>query len=767
MILKRITAVAILFLFAQSLYASGASVDRKSQKVSNSEFVQLSGFVLEKGTKKPVGRQLFFVKENGMSIRTKKDGSFSLKLTPGRWTFVFPIMGYTPYQTIITVKRGERLFLTVRLEPLVYNPYRIVVRAEKKKGAVSVQRLSTEEALAIPGTNRDVFAAVSNLPGVNSISVFNGYGTGLIIRGSPPEDSLRMVGEHSVPFLYHFGGIESVIEPELVAGVDFFAGGYPSRYFNALGGVIQVDLRDPRTDRWGGYGNFSLLSASMMVEGPIGKKDSLAISFKRGMIDLYLLIANAAGAMGNAFDFTTYPMYYDMNMIYRHRFSRRNDLRIITIGSWDEVKAHFDNNSYNQQVGSSAVSRTAFMQVTGEWRYRKRGFRSILSPSVQVVGTHNNVGKDLYVNSIDVRGNLSYTFSKKVGKHNEIKAGLRALWGGYQLNISAFAIPKEGEVSFNPLDFEMVDHSTDFYWYSGMFVQDRMVYGGFTAIPGLTMMIDPHNKKWSVDPRLSVRYDFTKQWAVKAAGGIYSKLPANDESYRPWGTPGVGIEHSLHVVGGVEYHPIELLEIDVQGWYKNFFNMIVRNDQSDSSSYDNSGKGYAYGVEILLRHKKSDHFFGWISYSFGVSRRLDALGVGGNPPKWRPFDTDINHNLTVVASYKFNAYWQLGARFRLIGRDPYTDLTNSDYLYDTDNGFTTPFAKDSVNDARLPFYHQLDIRLDKYWLFDKWVLSTYLDIQNVYYHKNPIAVAYSADYSERVYAYSLPLMIFLGVKGDF
>ena len=109
----------------------------------------------------------------------------------------------------------------------------------------------------------------------------------------------------------------------------------------------------------------------------------------------------------------------------------------------------------------------------------------------------------------------------------------------------------------------------------------------------------------------------------------------------------------------------------------------------------------------------------------------------------------------------------MGARFRLIGQDPFTDLTNSDYIYDTDNGFTTPRPDAPINGSRLPFYHQLDVRLDKFWLFDKWVLSTYLDIQNVYYHKNPIATSYSIDYSEKVYTYSLPLMIFLGVKGDF
>lgn len=36
---------------------------------------------------------------------------------------------------------------------------------------------------------------------------------------------------------------------------------------------------------------------------------------------------------------------------------------------------------------------------------------------------------------------------------------------------------------------------------------------------------------------------------------------------------------------------------------------------------------------------------------------------------------------------------------------------------------------------KMPVYHQLDLRIDKVWYFNKWRLGFYLDIQNLYNYK--------------------------------
>jgi hypothetical protein len=41
-----------------------------------------------------------------------------------------------------------------------------------------------------------------------------------------------------------------------------------------------------------------------------------------------------------------------------------------------------------------------------------------------------------------------------------------------------------------------------------------------------------------------------------------------------------------------------------------------------------------------------------------------------------------------------------------------------------------------LNTLRVPDFHQLDIRIDKSWFFNKWSMNLYLDIENLYNFKS-------------------------------
>jgi len=747
------------------LYAEKPDIEKTVKKTVTSKKTSIAGEILERGTRAPVAKKNFYVlqgKKNVAKVRTDKKGKFSFALEPGKYTFSFPIIGYEKYETEVKIKKGEKIDLLFRLEPLVINPYKIVITGEKNKGEVSVQRITIAEASKIPGTNRDVLKAITSLPGVTNISIFNGYGSGLVIRGSSAGDSSTVVDEHGVPLLYHFGGIDPVIEPELVESLDFFAGGFSAEYFNTMGGVVQLNLRDPRDDRWGGYLNFSLLSASFMVEGPITKKDYIAVAFKRGMLDLYVLLAEKLGLIGNMFSFSTYPFYYDGTILYVHKFSKRNKLKMYLIGTWDEVKVGFDNQTTLQKMGNTVSTKLQFLQQTTEWHYKKKNFKSLLSPMVEVAWADIDAGSSAYFKNFYTQVELSEKMELKLNNNHKLRYGAKFYYGYYEMDVNLFAMPKEGEVAYNPLSEEIEDHSEGHYWFPGFYIMDEISFGGFLAVPGFNFIYDEHNRQMIFDPRLSLKYKFNDQWTIKAATGIYSQMPGNDESYEPWGTPGLRPEKAVHAILGVEYNPIDVLELDLQGYYKHFFDLVRRDNDDDLSSFSNGGIGYAYGVELLIRHKMTDKFFGWISYSFCMSERKDSPDG-----QWRPFDVDVNHNLIAVASYKPNKYWQLGLRFKLASGAPYSELMNTDYYFDADNRFTIPQYQGGVNDSRLPITHQLDIRIDKYWIFDNWILSTYLDIQNAYMAKNVLGVSYSGDFTEKVNTYGLPFMLFIGLKGDF
>lgn len=728
----------------------------------------ITGSVLELGTRRPLARATFFVVqgEQQQEVRTDKQGNFATALAPGKYRVVVPVVGYERFETEITVNENEDMELTLRVEPLVINPYQVIVREKRITGEVSAQRITVQEATAVPGVNRDVLRVITNMPGVNSISVFNGFGSGLIIRGSAPEDSIYRVNDQWIPFMYHFGGLESVIDPELVESVDFYAGGYAPEFVSGLGGVVKLNLRDPRTDRWGGYGNLSLFSTSAMVEGPIGDKDSVAVSFKRGFIDLYLMLVQELGIF-EAANFVTYPFYYDWSAQWVHKFSHKSKLKVMHIGAIDGTRLLTKDDAESARFSNYFNLDLSFYEVFAEWTYKTEDVTSLLSPIFVRNSFDGGMGPRAHLGIVNYQFGLYEKVSWRLNEANTLHAGLRLSGGFYDMNADFFAPPKEGEVSYNPFGAELVDDKIRGYFTPSLWVMQTISVGALTLSPGIASLWDTRNGHIFVDPRLMARYKINDDWTLKGAVGIYSQVPPADESHPTFGTPGLRPEHSMHLIGGVEYRVTDTIDLDIQGYYKRFWDLVVRIDPNDPTRYANEGIGYATGAELLLRHKMTDDFFGWLSYSFAVSRRKDAMGPDGGPAAWRPFDMDINHNITLVASYKFNKYWQLGGRFNFQTGVPYTNLLNVPTMYDADNDIYIPQYSGPVNPDRMPLRHQLDLRLDKYWLFESWILSTYLDVQNVYYQENAVGWAYNKDYTQRQKVSLLPIMVFFGFKGDF
>lgn len=117
----------------------------------------------------------------------------------------------------------------------------------------------------------------------------------------------------------------------------------------------------------------------------------------------------------------------------------------------------------------------------------------------------------------------------------------------------------------------------------------------------------------------------------------------------------------------------------------------------------------------------------------------------GGSAEYRLFDADQTHNLTAVGHYRLTPTWELGARFRYVTGSPTTEIVDATYDSDTDVYVPT---YGEYNASRLRPFHQLDVRVDKHFVFDSWRLTAYLDVQNAYKAANAEGVSYNYDYSE-------------------
>ena len=174
--------------------------------------------------------------------------------------------------------------------------------------------------------------------------------------------------------------------------------------------------------------------------------------------------------------------------------------------------------------------------------------------------------------------------------------------------------------------------------------------------------------------------------------------------------------------------------------------------------YDSTGKGRVYGAEWMVRHNFSNGLFGWMSYTVSRAERMDS-----GSESYRLFDQDQTHIFTVLGTYKLPMNWEVGGRWRLVSGNPTTPINGS--VYNSDNDAYEPVLGETNSD-RLEAFHQLDLRVDKRWVYQDWMLSIYLDIQNVYSRANTEGVSYSFDYTESQPAAGLPLLTILGIRGE-
>ncbi len=733
--------------------------------------VTISATIIEKGTRISLQNIKVYLRdlktgEIVASPVTGTKGDFLVTVKPGKYIAIITSSGYDKFEEEIDVNPEKENNFLFRVIPQIINPYRVVIRQKTKKSEISKQPISLQDAASLPGSNRDVLKSVTNLPGVNSVSVFNGYGNGIVIRGSAQEDSLFTVNEHSIPGFYHFGGFESIIEPEMIDSIDYNAGGFSAEYGNAMGGVISMNIRNPRTDRIGGYANLGFLSSSFMVEGPVSEKDSFYFSLKRGFLDQYIKIAEKVDEnRDNKIDFIEYPVYYDGSLMFNHTISEGNDLRLISIHSNDSMKFTNPEDPVSERYSDTLKYTEYFSTFMGEWHCKKGKLKSVLSPMYTLSQITWDQGERSYhkqqVNTFALSEKGEYRLN---GTH-KLTGGARLDSAHVNLDSNSMIIEKEGEISYDNQDLELKLNKDFNFFFPTVYLMDQVSAGDFTVTPGIHSFRDTYNKHNVFDPRLFVRYQITSKTAVKTAAGQYSQIPQYDEFLEPWGTRGLKPERSIHTVAGAEHYFTDDIFIDVQVYNKKFKDLAVRNIEDDPTLYSNEGSGRSYGAEILLRHNMTDNFFGWISYSYSVAKRKD----GENEPE-RYFDSDIPHNLITVVSYKPNRYWSFGFRYQYASGAPYTDLLNVNTIYDTDNNEYIPQYSGPINNKRLPSHHIVDFRIDKYWILNNIILSTYLDFRNILQSKYVTSIEYNEDYTDQEKQLSadseIPL-IFLGMKIDF
>jgi hypothetical protein len=292
---------------------------------------------------------------------------------------------------------------------------------------------------------------------------------------------------------------------------------------------------------------------------------------------------------------------------------------------------------------------------------------------------------------------------------------------------------------------------------------------------------------------LAIKYNITKNLRLKLAAGMYSQnlvTVSSDQDVvnlfngfisSPLGNDLIPntilnddkeikgrLQKSQHAVLGLEYDPLSSLNINIEGYFKNFSQLIsVNRYKLVEDDYDFIWeKGYSYGGDVSVKYENKGVYI-WFVYSLGWVKRYD-----GKITYYPHFDR--RHNINLVASYAFGKRrsWEINARWNFGTGFPFTQTQafyphydpsdiSDDYVSNNEDVY---FMLAEFNQARLPSYHRLDLGAKKkFFLTQRQTLELSLSMTNVYNYKNVFYV----NRTTNDIIYQLPFLYYFGVTWRF
>ena len=757
-------------------YTYRFKLEQKSVKVEPGQV--LTGTVKEKGVGLPVvGAEVTL--EGRARTTTDGKGKFTLRrIEPGTYKVFVSASEYKPLETELTLEEGKTLEVSLLLESAIDNPYEIVVKGQKQQVVVTKYVLEQRTLETVPGTFGDPVRVVETLPGVARSS----YGAGLlIVRGTKPNDTKVFVDGIEVPLIYHFLAGPSVINPNFLEDIGYYPGNYPTRYGDAIGGIIDVTTSKERPDVFSGEVDINLLNAGAYADGPIGEDGSFRLGVRRSYIDAVLA---AALAIADADSFLIAPVYWDYQAQAMWNPNSSNRLGLLWLGSHDALTVVTTDGD---DRGINLTLKSDFNRVITTWRHVEKDFSVVVKPYLGLDAFNFDTGPlglDAQVYTVGTRADAEYSPAKWFS----LNVGVDGNWQ-YASFTGDLPVPRDyyhpgstitGVSQSDEQDVEPYELSDD-YWRAVTYfdlvfqpVDDLQLTPGFR----FESWNHPAGGVLLWDPRFVARWRIGGGFTVKGGIGRFSQPPQPGNVDETFGNPDLGPEWAMHYSAGVEWEPYEKLTIDLQGYYTRTYDLVTTSGsfEADSegdvstSALGNVGYGQSYGMELLVKHAPTDYFYGWIAYTLARSElagfdfiKGDA-GAAGNTGDLVLSPFDQTHILSVVGSVKLGRGWETGLRLRLVSGNPYTPTIGGRFSGDTNGYFpiTGP-----IRSERLPAFFQLDARVEKKWTFDNWLLTIYLDIQNVTNQANSEFFTWDYRFSESWKVPGIPFFPSLGINGRF
>jgi hypothetical protein len=599
------------------------------------------------------------------------DGMFSFTTdVTGTQILSVTFVGYKTFEQQITVD-GNKVELSIRLREEINQLEAVVISAGSFTAGEEKRRtiLKAVDIATTAGATADIAGALNTLPGTQKV----GESGRLFVRGGEGRETRTFIDGMLVLDAYSPSAPNTPSRgrflPFMFKGTSFSTGGYSAEYGQALSSALVLNSKDKAIMNQTDIGLLSV--GADVAHTQVWERASLSGKVQYTNIQPYFKMIN------QRVDWVEPPVSLEGSTAYRQQMGKTGILKVFANGNHTTFSMHQHAvGDESQKVlyqlrNTYGYSNAAYQQAIGE----RWNLRSGLSYSY-IENDATLDGRPLADKEKGVHGKL--VFENSVSDKIELRFGGEVINRSYEAVRQSLIQDETQRLSFDEL---MLSPFVEIEAYASKHL---------VAKAGGRLEHNTLNSITSVDPRLSMAWRPGNTGQFSLAYGRFRQSAPNQLLMFNTKLQNEKAEHFI-----ANYQVItDGRTFRVETYYKKYTDLVRQQDPS-GTSHDNSGDGYARGIEFFWRDGKSlKNVDYWVSYSFLDTER-DYL----NFPHAAVPSFASKHNFSVVYKHFIKPIKsQFGVTYSFSSGRPYYDPNVEDF-----NSSRTPTYHDvSANVAYLP-----------------------------------------------------------------
>ena len=720
-----------------------------------------------------------------LGTSTDSLGNFVLRSIPvGLYTAKVQRLGHgTLVVPEVWVRSGKETVLQVELTPsaISLETFTVTTMAREAPDPLGVRTFTVEQGLRYPAMFQDAARVVASTPGV---AAANDQANHLMVRGNGPNANAWMLEGAEIVNPNHLGnagtptdlptlsgGGVNILSAQMLGPSRLRTGVSPVSYGNALGGLMDMELRrgNARSREW--TAQAGLLGLDLSTEGPIGSGGNAFHLVNYRYSTVGLLSAMGVDLGDEAITFQDLAFHVGI------RLGERGELRLFGMGglSRNVFEADRDTASWEYDKDSRDITYTANMGALGTTLRVPVGERSTLTSTVVWSAAYQDREETSLDTDLEplVR-TVRSLYERKLSAVAQVDAAVGA----------RFRYGYGGGAMERGVENLLGDTLTG--WLVRPFIHGRYAFTEhLQATAGLAYSHFVYNGSEVWEPRLGLQWRMAKGRSIGASYGVRSQLPYHQLLNMDLTSPFInnnelGLMRSEDIVLGYDHAVNERLSFRVEVYHQQLsripeldpaINIQMMESTGTVNVWDepqllpqvSQGDGRNTGVELSMDRSFAHGWFARVNGTVYESTYTDRSGterdtrwngqwmanaMGGR--EWRKAKEDRVRT------------WGVSVRVFAMGGMRYTPFEVRDR-----GSFLTSFQTGPAYSAQYGDYFRADLRvyrkMDRTGRTGQWAL----DLQNVTNRQNEAYRYLDQRQGEVVTKYQLGIIPNLSYRVEF